>query len=365
MIEAQTLTATAREILTETDSALEISPERLNALIQPTLNEWRTRTLKNREKLKNFMVETAAVTITNGEADLTDTLDTYGIPAEEIKKAEIVTNYGYESLRRFEVDIIGVRSVSAVNGIDMSQGDVGRRVVITSSTGVVLTDTTIRNVTEPDEFVVEGDEMATTTGAIAEIFSTVSYVFNRRLAGTWDKGNTNFKITDNGSSGDVAVADIGRRAVVISAEDDHGILADSTIVSREDVHTFVVEDTLPSFSDDYVDIYDIYPIRSDALEVKFVNSRDRLTMGGRQDRFFLCAYFDGKTIYFRNPDPQVEPLRTLNGTMQIRATVVPTTLANIPAGLIGELATIMAEIVRTMNTGKQPRGVDLSMTKGG
>lgn len=308
MIEAGTLVATSREILTETDPALEVSNERLHALIQPCLNEWRTRTLKNREKLKNFMIETDPVTITNGEADLTDTLDTYGIPAEEIKKAQINIPGYATGTWTFNTNPANAESI-VINGYLFTFYDGGgfpadpHEIV----RGVTLAESLANLVTKLNAHADAAINVATYAAASA---TTVS--------GTYDtRGVVGETFTMANSSG--------------------GAITRSSAA-------FVLP---PS------------------LDVWFVNSHNRLKIGGRQDIFGICAHFDGKTMFFRDSANVINPLRSLDATMQITATVVPTTLDNIPVANTGELATIMAEIVRTMNTGKQPKGVDLSLQKGG
>lgn len=95
------------------------------------------------------------------------------------------------------------------------------------------------------------------------------------------------------------------------------------------------------------------------LPVQFVSTLSRLTMGGIQDKYFLTVYFDGRLMRFRNPADS--SLDTLAGTMRIRAVSVPKTLVDIPASVEGELATILAELVRKFDTDREHKGVSLSM----
>lgn len=97
------------------------------------------------------------------------------------------------------------------------------------------------------------------------------------------------------------------------------------------------------------------------LTVQFVNSRDRLLLGGIQDQFFVCAYFDGKKMYFRNP--ATGSTTDLSGTFTVRGVSVPTALTNIPKSTEGELATVLAEIVRNFNTDGDSKGKALTMNK--
>lgn len=100
-------------------------------------------------------------------------------------------------------------------------------------------------------------------------------------------------------------------------------------------------------------------IENSAAEVKFCASLSRLKLGGIQDKFFLTAYFDGKRMYFRNPVDS--SLTTFTGAMRIRAVSVPQTLEEIPISVEGELASILAEIIRKFDTDREHKGVSLNM----
>ena len=97
------------------------------------------------------------------------------------------------------------------------------------------------------------------------------------------------------------------------------------------------------------------------LTVQFVNSRDRRTLGGIQDKFFITAYFDGKKMFFRNPS--TGSTTDLSATMTIRGVSVPSTLSAIPTSVEGELATILAELARTFNTDGQHIGTAITSQK--
>jgi hypothetical protein len=165
----------------------------------------------------------------------------------------------------------------------------------------------------------------------------------------------------------MSAADVGRR-VVITDPNDGRIIIDALITAVADENNFTFDDEVAI---DYIGatatIYDVngnLPGKA-TMQVNFVNSRDRLTLGGRQDIFSLPAYFDGRVMYFRDPSTTVDPLTSFEGTMTVRTTAVPVTLAQVPAGLIGELALIMAELIKTADKPVQNRGVDLAAMKGG
>jgi hypothetical protein len=97
------------------------------------------------------------------------------------------------------------------------------------------------------------------------------------------------------------------------------------------------------------------------LTAKAVNSRDRLILGGIQDRFFVMYFFDGKKMFFRNPVDGL--LDTFAETFTIRGVCVPKTLDEIPTSVEGELSSILAEIARNFNTEGEHKGVAINMQK--
>jgi len=97
------------------------------------------------------------------------------------------------------------------------------------------------------------------------------------------------------------------------------------------------------------------------LAIQMVNSRDRLRLGGIQDRFFVMVYFDGKKMYFRNPADGA--LNSFSGTFKIRSVAVPRDLTDIPNSVEGELASILAEVARAYNVEGEHKGVALNMAK--
>lgn len=401
-IEANTLVATARELLTETDPALEVSNERLHALVQPTVSEWRRRTLANREKLKNFMIVTSPLAITGGRRDLTTELDTYGIPSEEIKRSDVLVSTDFLSgswtfksnptqgetivvngvtvtFRYADITVTG-SGTSAVDGTYAYVGVYNGRPSYSDGTYTLRFDSDDSSF--PNNWVfVDGsgnvhyyaeEDVATPQEvaggyAVNPIYAvgpgpTLDAVgmsaIQVEIGGTRAETAANFAAALNASVNAlltvatyvVDTEQTGRHSVVIGTYDTPGDV-EFTMAPSSEGHVTVSGATFTS--------------AGDALTAVFVNSHNRLKLGGRQDRFFLCAYFDGKTIYFRDPNSSGDSLRTLNGTMTISVIVVPVDLTNVPSGLIGELATIMADMVRMMNTGQQPRGVNLSEMKGG
>ena len=95
------------------------------------------------------------------------------------------------------------------------------------------------------------------------------------------------------------------------------------------------------------------------LNVRFVNSRDRVKLTGIQDPFFVQAYFDGDSIYFGTVNGS--PLNAV--TFTIKGDSNPTDLTNVPEDLAGELAQILAELMRKYNTDSEHKGVQRRMTQ--
>lgn len=90
------------------------------------------------------------------------------------------------------------------------------------------------------------------------------------------------------------------------------------------------------------------------LAVRFVNSRDRVNLNGVQDKFFINAHFDNEKIFFQNVGGV--PLNAVDFT--ITADSNPTTLANMPEDLFGEIAQILAELMKKFNTDTEHKGVN-------
>lgn len=89
------------------------------------------------------------------------------------------------------------------------------------------------------------------------------------------------------------------------------------------------------------------------LAVSFVNSRDRLRLPGVQDRHFVKAYFDGKFMYFGNVGDAV----LTNIVFTFTAECEPAQLPQFPDDLEGDLALILADLIRSYNTDLEHKGI--------
>ena len=92
-----------------------------------------------------------------------------------------------------------------------------------------------------------------------------------------------------------------------------------------------------------------------AFNIKFVPSRDRLALIGRQDKFFTLAYLSGTRIYLRSG---TGASGELNGELLIRSVVLPADLEEFPSYIEPELATALAKLAR-MQFSAQNRGLDM------
>lgn len=361
-IDPKTLCRVSREIITESDPAAEVSYERLHALIQPALSEWLRRVKKDPERQKNFMAETASISIVNGIADLTSQLDAVGMPAENVKKSEIYIRYGapldrpgYSFIREFLVqkggnDTTVVRPSFPSDEDFISAGDIGRRAIIELD-GVVLADSRIVSINyQFQSFVIADAIEEAFVGATCRIYSNKTYTLAKTLADTWSADNSSVWAAD-AAAGDIAIGDVGKRFLATSAAG--AVVHDDIIASRASDDQFSSESAAAGTfeSNNVITVYDSAPASSESdFQVAFVNSRDRLILGGRQDRHFITAYFDGKKMYLRDPDAASgNPLTSFNGSMTVRGIVVPTALTNVPAGLVGDLAIVLAEMATMLD----------------
>lgn len=90
------------------------------------------------------------------------------------------------------------------------------------------------------------------------------------------------------------------------------------------------------------------------LSVRFVNSRDRLRFKASHDQYTINAYFDGDKMYFQN----VNDVALNAVTFQITADANVKDLALLPNEIFGEIAQILAEIMRKYNTDNAHLGVN-------
>ena len=97
------------------------------------------------------------------------------------------------------------------------------------------------------------------------------------------------------------------------------------------------------------------------LHVRFVNSKNRLYLGSRQDRFYVLAYLTGTKITFRDPDAaaNVDATATMNGQFTMRSVVLPTDLSKMPRSVLPDLAVALADLAR-QQLREQNRGVNIA-----
>lgn len=96
-------------------------------------------------------------------------------------------------------------------------------------------------------------------------------------------------------------------------------------------------------SDIEVAISGVSPISPEIL-VKLVSTKDRLNYRGRQDKFFVVGYLSGSRITFRAPGSGA--INSLNGTMTLRAPVIPSDLTAMNKPIMYELAIVIAQMAK-------------------
>jgi hypothetical protein len=90
--------------------------------------------------------------------------------------------------------------------------------------------------------------------------------------------------------------------------------------------------------------------------VKFVNSLNRLSSIGRQDKFYVLAYMSGSHITFK--DAGSVDIDDINGSFTLRSIALPTSLDALPSSAKAELSIILADLAKT-EIGQQNRGLDV------
>lgn len=75
--------------------------------------------------------------------------------------------------------------------------------------------------------------------------------------------------------------------------------------------------------------------------VQWVNSMDRLTLGGIADDYFIKAFINGSAITFKHPkeDPW-------NSTFKIKSAAIPSDLSVLPASLVGDVARSLVRVLK-------------------
>jgi hypothetical protein len=96
--------------------------------------------------------------------------------------------------------------------------------------------------------------------------------------------------------------------------------------------------------------------KTPVFQVKFVNSLDRLQMHGRQDRFLIKVYRSGTRFYFK--DAGATDITSMNGSFTLRSVVIPNDPAQLPASVMPQIATAIADLARKQ-LAQQNRGLNM------
>lgn len=87
------LILTAREMLTEEPEAVSYSRENLRALVRPAISLWQLQTNADITRRQNFIVDSAAIAIVDGVADIGPEVDAKGFRLDFIRESDIVLPY--------------------------------------------------------------------------------------------------------------------------------------------------------------------------------------------------------------------------------------------------------------------------------
>ncbi|GEM_PF-5281451 len=90
--------------------------------------------------------------------------------------------------------------------------------------------------------------------------------------------------------------------------------------------------------------------------VQFVDSYDRLTQNGIQDRFFVLAFLDGNNLIFKNPSDLA--INTLDTSGTIKGLCAPSDVGELPAEFDADLVLMVAELGRKEIGMDQRRRID-------
>lgn len=92
------------------------------------------------------------------------------------------------------------------------------------------------------------------------------------------------------------------------------------------------------------------------LNVKFVNSVNRLAIVGRQDRFFHLVHLSGSRMTIRAAGSP--SIAATNGTLTLRAPVIPSDLTTLNKPVMYEIAILLADLAKQQYK-EQNRGLDI------
>lgn len=81
--------------------------------------------------------------------------------------------------------------------------------------------------------------------------------------------------------------------------------------------------------------------------VQMVNSLDRLTARGIQDRFYVFGYLDGQKLLLKDGTSEAaDPTTSFAGTITISGIVCPQTVDDLSSELEGELVAVLVELAK-------------------
>lgn len=178
-----------RNLLTErSESGVNITLPHIQALIVTALEEWTRSCFADREKRELFKTRFNAE-IADGRLDLTPYIDgtTARINLKELRETPIYSGEAIYTLYRTISTVAKgatATDVTVSQSGDITSADIGNRVVITSSAGVVLGTTTVATVTDPDFTITDGI-LDYYTGATAKLYKTDACEYQAGSSYTW------------------------------------------------------------------------------------------------------------------------------------------------------------------------------------
>lgn len=105
-IDENILILTAREMVTELPESVDFSRESLRMMIKPAISIWQNQTNDDPQRRQNFIVESDAITIAAGQADLSTQIDTKGFRVDFIKESDIVIAYSGSGIINYKVKFV-------------------------------------------------------------------------------------------------------------------------------------------------------------------------------------------------------------------------------------------------------------------
>lgn len=92
-IDLSQLVLTAREMLSELPESVHFSRENLRALVKPAISLWQSQTNADITRRQNFIVDSAAINVVDGVADIGPEVDAKGFRLDFIRESDIVLPY--------------------------------------------------------------------------------------------------------------------------------------------------------------------------------------------------------------------------------------------------------------------------------